>query len=239
MLGKKTQTHYPAGPAPRPAPACPQLPHRPRNPLHHNMITRHTAHNRQRRPAMGRLIQRRPRHSESPGRKTAMPTGRSSESMSTNTRCSMPGSSGVRCASAARCARATAASWLAWPKVNSRKKIPNVDGAYTSSIPGACRRRAADWHRRRCPHHTASRHDRGQLAGRVDRPGLDPHRRQVHVLAYQFRKPRCSANSSTGTNPAAETRSRSSNTADPTVNVCDDCTENAFRYWVIETFDNA
>ena len=60
-------------------------------------------------------------------------TGRSSESMSTNTRCSMPGSSGTRAASATRCWRATAASWLAWPKVNSRKKIPNVDGAYTSS----------------------------------------------------------------------------------------------------------
>ncbi len=45
----------------------------------------------------------------------------------------MPGSSGVRAASATRCARATAASWLAWPKVNSRKKIPSVEGAYTSS----------------------------------------------------------------------------------------------------------
>ena len=40
--------------------------------------------------------------------------------------------------------------------------------------------------------------------------------------------PVCSANSSTGTNPAADTRFRSSNTADPTVNVYDDCTENAF-----------
>ena len=39
----------------------------------------------------------------------------------------------------------------------------------------------------------------------------------------------CSANSSTGTKPAADTRFGSSNTADPTVNVCDDCTGNAFR----------
>ncbi|BBZ07542.1 hypothetical protein MDOR_17110 [Mycolicibacterium doricum] len=54
-------------------------------------------------------------------------------SMSTNIRSSAPASSGVRAASATRCARATAASWLACPKVNSRKKIPNVDGAYTSS----------------------------------------------------------------------------------------------------------
>ena len=53
--------------------------------------------------------------------------------MSKNVRSSMPGSSGVRCASAIRCARATAASWLACPKVNSRSKIPSVEGAYTSS----------------------------------------------------------------------------------------------------------
>ena len=51
-----------------------------------------------------------------------------------NARCSaMPGSSGVRCASAARCSRATAASWLACPKVNSRRNTPSVEGAYTSS----------------------------------------------------------------------------------------------------------
>ena len=52
--------------------------------------------------------------------------------MSTYTRSSMPGKSGTRAASATRCARPTAASWLACPKVNSRKKIPNVEGAYTS-----------------------------------------------------------------------------------------------------------
>ena len=42
-------------------------------------------------------------------------------------------------------------------------------------------------------------------------------------------RPVCSASSSTGTKPAADTRFCSSNTADPTANVCDDCTENAFR----------
>jgi hypothetical protein len=52
--------------------------------------------------------------------------------MSNNARSSMPGSSGVCYASAARCARPTAARWLAWPKVNSRKKIPTVNRAYTS-----------------------------------------------------------------------------------------------------------
>jgi hypothetical protein len=60
-------------------------------------------------------------------------TGRISESMSRRARCSMPGSSGVRSASALRCSRATAASWLVCPKVNSRKKIPSVEGAYASS----------------------------------------------------------------------------------------------------------
>lgn len=38
----------------------------------------------------------------------------------------MQGSSDVRCPGAARCARPTAASWLAWPKVNSRKKIDHL-----------------------------------------------------------------------------------------------------------------
>ena len=42
-------------------------------------------------------------------------------------------------------------------------------------------------------------------------------------------RPVCSASSSTGTNPADDTRFCSSNTADPTVNVYDDCTENAFQ----------
>src|SRR6185312_3795066 len=43
-----------------------------------------------------------------------------------------------------------------------------------------------------------------------------------------FERPVCSASSSTGINPDADTRLCSSNTADPTVNVYDDCTENAF-----------
>jgi hypothetical protein len=41
-------------------------------------------------------------------------------------------------------------------------------------------------------------------------------------------RPVCSANSSTGTNPAA-TRFRSSNTAESTVNICDDRIECAFQ----------
>jgi hypothetical protein len=51
-------------------------------------------------------------------------------------------------------------------------------------------------------------------------------------------RPVCSANSSTGTKPAADTRFGSSNTADPTANVCDDCTGNAFRNRDDVDFDN-
>ena len=46
--------------------------------------------------------------------------------------------------------------------------------------------------------------------------------------AINRERPVCSANSSTGTNPADDTRFCSSNTADSGVNVYDDCTENAF-----------
>jgi len=38
----------------------------------------------------------------------------------------------------------------------------------------------------RAAHHAGD--DRGQLAGRVDRPGLHPRGRQVNMLADQFRK---------------------------------------------------
>ncbi|MDT5362786.1 MAG: hypothetical protein QOC69_4548 [Mycobacterium sp.] len=51
-------------------------------------------------------------------------------------------------------------------------------------------------------------------------------------------RPVCSASSMTGTRPAADTRFRSSNTADPTANVCDDCTGNAFRNVDNYDFDN-
>ena len=51
-------------------------------------------------------------------------------------------------------------------------------------------------------------------------------------------RPVCSANSSTGTKPAADTRFCSSNTADQTVNVYDGCIENAFRTRDYIDFDN-
>jgi hypothetical protein len=51
-------------------------------------------------------------------------------------------------------------------------------------------------------------------------------------------RPVCSASSSTGTKPAADTKFRSSNTADSMLNVCDDCTGNAFRNRDAYAFDN-
>ena len=48
-------------------------------------------------------------------------------------------------------------------------------------------------------------------------------------------RPVCSASSSTGTKPPADTRFRSSNTADSVLNLCDDCIGNAFRTRVTTT----
>src|SRR6202171_5764223 len=157
-------------------------------------------------------------------------TGLSSGSIPPNARCSMSASSGTRAASVTRCARATAASWLAWPKVNSRKKMPNVDGAYTSSntrgVPPA--RSTLTSSMQSAPHIMPATIEVNLPAGFTA-----PDRTRVlgsrTCSAINPERPVCSASSSTGTNPAADTRFRSSNTADPIVNVYDDCTENAFQ----------
>ena len=150
--------------------------------------------------------------------------------MSKNARSSMPGSSGVRCASAARCSRATAASWLECPKVNSRSKIPNVEGAYTSSntrgVPPA--RNTFTSSMLSAPHIMPA-----MIV--VSFPAALTAPEATRVLGRSTcslnkrERPVCSASSMIGTKPAADTRFGSSNTADPTVNVCDDCTGNAFR----------
>jgi hypothetical protein len=109
--------------------------------------------------------------------------------------------------------------------------MPSVEGAYTwpntrGVPPGAQQVHVID--AVRAAHH--ARNDRGQLPGRVHRTRRHPAAGQVDTLADQTAKdPGCSANSSTGTKPAANTRFCSSKTAEPMANVCDDCTENAFR----------
>src|SRR5690606_15025903 len=57
-------------------------------------------------------------------------------------------------------------------------------------------------------------------------------------VSINSERPVCSASSMIGTKPAADTRFGSSNTADPGPNVCDDCTENAFRNRDDYDFDN-
>jgi hypothetical protein len=156
--------------------------------------------------------------------------------MSTKARCSMPGNSGVRAASATRWARATAASWLACPKVNSRKKIPNVEGAYTSSktrgVPPA--RNTSTSSMQSAPHVIAPMIVVSFPTG-LTAPDFTRVDGRSTCSPINSESPACSANSSTGTNPADDTKFCSSNTADPAVNVYDECTENAFRYRVIKT----
>ena len=109
--------------------------------------------------------------------------------MSKNARCSMPASSGTRCASATRCWRCTAASWLAWPKVNSRKKIPNVDGAYTSlntrGVPPA--RSTLTSSMQSAPHIMPAMIEVNLPAG-FTAPDLTRVAGQLHMFADQLRK---------------------------------------------------
>ena len=118
---------------------------------------------------------------------------------------------------------------MACPKVNSRKKIPNVEGAYTSSntraVPPARNTPASSM--LSAPQAIAAMIEVSLPAG-LTAPDFTRVDGSSTCSPINSESPVCSANSSTGTNPAADTRFRSSNTADPTVNVYDDCTENAF-----------
>ena len=102
----------------------------------------------------------------------------------------MPGSSGARCGERDRCARATAASWLAWPKVNSRSKIPSVEGAYTSSntrgVPPARSRLASSM--LSAPHIMPAMIEVSFPTG-LTAPDATRRAGQLDVLADQPRKP--------------------------------------------------
>src|SRR6188472_3712677 len=159
--------------------------------------------------------------------------------MSKNARCSMPGNSAVRAASAARCSRATAASWLACPKVNSRKKIPSVEGAYTSSntrgVPPA--RNTSTSSMLSAPQIMPPMIVVSFPTG-LTAPDFTRVDGRSTCLPINHERPVCSASSMIGTKPAADTRFGSSNIADPTVNACDDCTGNAFRTRDYFDFEN-
>ena len=123
---------------------------------------------------------------------------------------------GTRRASAARCSRATAASWLACPKVNSRSKIPSVEGAYTSSntrgVPPA--RSTFTSSMLSAPHTMPAMIVVSFPAG-FTAPETTRVLGRSTCSPINCERPVCSASSSTGTKPAADTRFCSSNTADP------------------------
>src|SRR6476660_5645703 len=159
--------------------------------------------------------------------------------MSKNARPAMPGSSGVRCASAARCSRATAASWLECPKVNSRSKIPTVEGAYTSSntrgVPPA--RNTFTSSMLSAPHIMPAMIVVSFPAG-LTAPEATRVLGRSTCSPINRERPVCSASSMIGTKPAADTRFRSSNTADPTMKVCEDCTVKCLPKMGHYDFDN-
>ena len=135
----------------------------------------------------------------------------------------------MRAASAIRCSRAAAAIWLACPKLNSRSKIPTVEGAYTSSntrgVPPARSTLASSM--LSAPHIMPAMIVVSLPAG-LTAPDFTRVDGSSTCSPISRERPVCSASSSTGTNPAADTKFCSSNTADPAVNVYDECIESAF-----------
>ena len=102
-----------------------------------------------------------------------------------------------------RCARATAASWLAWPKLNSRSKIPTVEGAYTSSntraVPPARSTFASSM--LSAPHIMPAMIVVSFPAG-LTAPELTRVLGSSTCSPINRERPVCSASSSTGTKPA-------------------------------------
>ena len=79
-----------------------------------------------------------------------------------------------------------------------------------------------------CPRRIHSGDDRGQLAGRVDRTDFSRVEGSCTCSPIRRERPVCSASSSTGTDPAADTKFCSSSIAESAVNVYDECIESAF-----------
>jgi hypothetical protein len=118
--------------------------------------------------------------------------------------------------------------------VNSRKRVPTVEGAYTPSnsvvIPPL--RSASISSMQSAPAHmpatTVTSFGDGLAAPDLIRGSaictFSPSNRE---------SPDCSANVSTGTSPAHDTRLSSSNTAEVAEKLWDTCTDSAFLNWVI------
>jgi hypothetical protein len=128
---------------------------------------------------------------------------------------------------------------LECPKVNSRKKIPNVQGAYTSpntrGVPPA--RNTLTSSMLSAPQAMPPMIEVSFPAG-LTAPDFTRVEGRSTCSSINSERPVCSASSNTGTNPAADTKFCSSNTAEPAVNVYDECTENAFRSRDDFDFDN-
>ena len=128
----------------------------------------------------------------------------------------------------ARCSRSTDSSWRACPKLNSRNRVPRVEGAYTPSnrigIPPA--RSMSRSSMLSAPAHipaiTVSSLGAGFAAPDLIRGVVIDT-----FLAMISARPVCSASPSSGTSPASDTRLSSSNRAEPAVNLWETRTESA------------
>src|SRR5258705_10043110 len=146
-----------------------------------------------------------------------------------NARSSAAGSNGTRSHSPAKCCRSTDSSWRACPKVNSRNRVPMVDGAYTPSkrvvIPPE--RTTSTSSMQSAPAHIPAITVVSFGAGLAD-PDLILGSAIWTFSANSPGTPVCVASVITGTSPAHDTRCSSSNTADAAMKLCDTCTGSDF-----------
>jgi hypothetical protein len=135
----------------------------------------------------------------------------------------------VRAASAVRCSRITDSNCLAWPKLNSRNKVPTVEGAYTPSnnsvIPPLRSRSMSSM--QSAPAHIPAISVASFGAGFAD-PDLIRGEAMATLSANMLVSPVCSASVITGTKPATDTRLSSSNRAESSANVWNNRTESVY-----------
>jgi len=122
---------------------------------------------------------------------------------------------------------------------NSRKKIPNAEGAYTSlNTRGAPPARSMLTSSMVSAPHMIPAMIEVSLPAGLTAPDFTRVDGRSTCSSINRERPVCSASSSTGTNPAGDTRFCLSNTADAAVNVSDECTENAFPNAGQQDFNN-
>src|SRR6185295_17407052 len=149
--------------------------------------------------------------------------------MSTKARTPAPGSRSARAHSIPRCPRSTDSNWRACPKLNSRNKVPIVEGAYTSSnrVFMPAERTTSTSSMLSAPAHIPPIRVASFGAGLAD-PDLILVSAMCTFSPRSPARPVCSASVITGTSPAHDTRLSSSNTAESAMKLCDTCTGSAF-----------